>query len=139
MTANLEPRGFWRAPGPWMVAIGATLMFVNVARATTNPVDFATYLGLPLSSPADAGLVYIYALRALFIGILAAALLVRQNKQALALFALAAVVMPIGDAWLASSAGAPVGTIARHIGIAVFLLAAGLLLRRDGRREKPAK
>lgn len=132
---NADPLGgaakpFWRAAGPWMAAAGAALMFFNTARAFADPGGFARYLGMPLADLADAGLVNVYALRALFVGVLVILLLAAREGRALALLAFAAVVMPVGDAVLTFQAGAPAATVARHIGIALFLLATGILLWR---------
>lgn len=124
-----EPR-WWRSVGPWMAAAGAALMFVNAARAFADPTAFAAYLGLPLAAAADVGLVHVYSLRALFIGLLVAGLLATRQRSALVLLAGAAVVMPVGDALLTASAGAPTSTIVRHLLIAAFLLATALVLRR---------
>lgn len=130
-----QSRPFWRSAGVIMTALGGTLMLVNAVRAGLNPDAFATYLGLPLQDAADAGLVQIYALRALFIGVLVFALLAMRQRAALAALAFAAILMPLGDAWLAAGAGAPGGTVARHIGIALFLFVAAVLLRRDAARS----
>lgn len=134
MATDTRQHAFWRSPGSWMVAAGAVLMFVNAARAFASPEAFAGYLGLPLVSAADAGLVYVYGLRALFIGLLAAVLLGARAPRALSLLALTAIVMPVGDAWLTFQAGASAATVGRHIGIAVFLATAGVLLLRDTRQ-----
>lgn len=136
MATRTNSGKFWRSLGPWMVAAGAALMFVNALRAFISPEAFADYLGLPLVSAADAGLVHVYALRALFIGLLGMALLLTRQSRALSLFAFAAVVMPVGDAWLTFQAGAPAPTIARHVGIAAFLLATAVLLHRDAYRAE---
>lgn len=125
---------YWRSAGIIMTALGGTLMLANAVRAGIDPTGFAAYLGLPLQDAADASLVHTYALRALFIGLLVFALLAMRQRAALAALAFAAVVMPVGDAWLAASAGAPGATVARHVGIALFLLVAGLFLRRDAGR-----
>ena len=122
-----------KSAGFWMAAIGGLLMAVNSVRAFNDPAAFATYLGLPLVAPGDAALIYIYALRTLFIAALVAALLVTRQRRALALLSACAVVMPIGDALLASSAGAPTGTVLRHAAIATYLLvtASALWPRND--------
>lgn len=123
----------WRSPGVWMAAAGGALMLVNGVRALTDPVGFSAYLGLPLAAGADAGFVNVYAIRALFIAALVALLLAARERRALGLFAVAAVLMPVGDAWLTSCAGAPAGTILRHCGIAAFLAVAAVLLLRTGK------
>jgi hypothetical protein len=130
MAGSMQTEPFWRSVGPWLAAVGAALMFVNAGRAYADPAAFALYLGLPLSDPGDARLVHVYASRALFIGLAIAALLAARLGRALAIVALAAIVMPVGDAWLTAQAGAPAGTVARHVGIAAFLIVTGALLAR---------
>lgn len=117
--------------GLWLAGIGGVLMAVNAARAFADPTAFAAYLGLPLVASGDAGMVHVYALRALFIALLVAALIVLRQRTALALLAVCAVVMPLGDALLASNAGAAPATVARHLAIAVFLVVTALVLWRD--------
>ena len=119
---------YWRSPGVWMAALAAALMFVNAGRAMADPAGFAAYLGLPLAG--DPGFVHVYAVRALFLGLLATALVLRRQRDALALFAAIAVVMPVGDAILTGLAGAPPATVGRHAAIAVFLAVTALVLRR---------
>ena len=117
-----------KSVGFWMVALGGLLMAVNSVRAFNDPAAFATYLGLPLAAPGDAALIHIYALRALFIAALVAALLVTRQRRALALLSACAVLMPVGDAMLTSAAGAPMGTVLRHVSIAIYLLVTAFVL-----------
>ena len=114
--------------GFWLAALGGLLMAVNAVRAFTGPAAFADYLGLPLASPNDAGLIKVYGLRAAFIALLVAALLVTGNAKALALLSASAVLMPVGDAVLSSVAGAPKRTVFRHVAIAVFLCVTAAVL-----------
>jgi Domain of unknown function (DUF4267) len=116
----------------WLVLAAGALQLINAGRAFFDPAGFATYLGMPLADPGDAALVHVYALRALFIGVLVLALLVTKQHRALTFLAFAAIIMPVGDALLASGAGAPTGTITRHAAIAGYLLVTAILLRRTG-------
>ncbi len=125
-----DPTIFWRLPGVWIASLGLLFMFANAYRSWRAPVAFATYLGLPLSDARDDGFVRIYALRALFIGLAIIALLALRDARALGYFALAAAVMPVGDAWLTRRAGAPTRTVVRHVVIAVVLVIAAALLCR---------
>jgi hypothetical protein len=134
MAPTMNDGPYWRSPGVVMAGLGTLLMLANAGRAFLNPIGFSAYLGLPLSNMSDTGLVHIYALRALFIGILGGSLLLMRQRTALWSFALAAVIMPVGDAMLTFNAGAPTLTVMRHVAIAVFLLVAGVLLRRDAGR-----
>ena len=95
-----------------------------MAAATTD-------IGLPLTDAADHAFVQVYALRALFLGLCALALLLRGDTRALAVFAAAAIVMPVGDALLTASNHAPPLTVARHAATAVFpAVTAALLFSR---------
>ena len=125
-----------RSLGGWMVAAGGALMLVNAARAFNDPAAFAIYLGLPLAAPQDGVLIHVYALRALFIGIVVIGLLIARQRLALAVVAAAAVIMPVGDAILTHYAGAAMPTVLRHVGIAVFLAVAAVALARP-LRNKP--
>ena len=120
----------WRSVGVWMVAVLALSMAINTYRAFADPVGFATYLGLPLVEPKDIGMVHIYGLRAAFLGLFAVILIVRGDVETLKLFALAALVMPIGDALLTYNAGAPAATVVRHVGYVVFLALTAFMLHR---------
>ncbi len=126
---------YWRRPAILMVLLAAALMFVNAARAFANPSGFATYLGLPIDDASANGFVLVYGVRALFIGVLAATLVITRQIRALAWFAGVAVIMPVGDAILTAQAGAATSTIGRHVAIAVFLLATSLLLSRFDQRH----
>lgn len=126
---------YWRRPAILMVLLAAGLMFVNAARAFADPVGFATYLGLPIEAPSAAGFVLVYAIRALFIGVLAAALVMTRQIRALAWFAASATIMPVGDAVLTAQASAPGATIGRHVAIAAFLLITASLLSRLDHRQ----
>ncbi|MGV2482116.1 UNVERIFIED_CONTAM: DUF4267 domain-containing protein, partial [Salmonella enterica subsp. enterica serovar Weltevreden] len=75
----------------------------------------------PLAAGGDAGLVHVYGLRALFIGLLVGTLLLLRERGVLWIVAAVAIVMPLGDAWLTSQAGAPSLTVGRHLAIAIFL------------------
>ena len=127
----------------WRIGLGlATLIgvfqIVNFARAFGDPVGFAAYMGLPVAGDAT-GFVMIYGLRSLFIGGLVLACVWRRDVRVLGLMAALAVVMPIGDAWLAHDAGAAGATVLRHAVIALYLVvtAALLLTCRSGPRTAP--
>lgn len=125
----------WRAVAPWLAAAAALLQFVNAARAFADPAGFAAYLGLPFTDPGAAALVRVYALRALFIGSIVVALLATRQRRALFWVALLATIMPVGDALLSAQAQAPGATVARHIGIAIYLLVTSWLFHRAGRLQ----
>lgn len=122
-------RSPWRSAGVWMAVFLVAYMFFNAVRAVQNPTAFAMNYGVTLA-PGNNAFVLVYAIRALFLGLFGAALVLRQNFGALALFVLVAVIMPLGDAMLVSVAGGPTTTVIRHLLTAVFLLATWFLLRR---------
>jgi hypothetical protein len=131
MTATQSlPRSPWRSVGVWMGILIAILMAVNAARAFADPMGFAAYMGLPLTDARDTGFVYVYGLRALFLGLFAAVLVARRDWTTFKFYALAALVMPIGDAILTANAGAPLATIGRHVAIAIYLVITAFMLHR---------
>lgn len=129
--AVIQPRSFWRSAGAWMAVVLVVFQLFNVVRVFINPVDFAEYFGLPLSAPEAAGFVWVYAIRTLFIAVFGAALLWRRDQRTLALFALLALIAPIGDALLVLVNGAPTSILVRHILIAVFVAATWFMLSRS--------
>lgn len=127
------PKPAWQTIGFWMAIPMGLLQAVNAARAALDPSGFADYLGAPLAAPADESWVHVYALRTAFIAILVAIFVIRQNLSVLAWIATAALIMPLGDAWIAHSADAPIATVARHGAIAVYLAVAILALHAGAR------
>jgi hypothetical protein len=110
-----------------MAGMMSAFMALNAARAFASPARFARYMGLPLE-PSPHGFVHVYGVRTVFLALLPAILLVLRDAHGLAIVAGTAVVMPLGDAWLTWRAGAGAATVARHLVIAGFLLAAAKLL-----------
>lgn len=109
----------------WLVAV---FIGIQAIRAGMNPAGFADYFGLPLASNGD-GFVRVYAVRAVFLGACAGALLLQRETRALSTFAFAATLMPAGDFALVLHAGGPTPTLVRHAAIAAVLLLTGYLLR----------
>ncbi len=130
MNAMPNPAKLTRSVGFWMASLMVLLQLVNAARAFSDPVGFATYLGLPLADSADTGFVAVFGLRALFLAVFAATLLLMRQIRVLSLMALVAVIMPIGDVLLVSNADAPTATIVRHAVIGLYLLVTWFFLRR---------
>ncbi|MGB3808108.1 MAG: DUF4267 domain-containing protein [Erythrobacter sp.] len=116
--------------GFWLAAAIAVLQGVNAVRTVLDPQGFATYMGLPVDQLSALGWVQVYGLRAGFIALLTTVLLARSDFAALRWMALAALLMPLGDAWLAAGAGADGLIVARHLAIALFLLIASHFLGR---------
>jgi hypothetical protein len=123
----------WRSIGFWMAAVLVIYILFNAVRAVQNPVDFALYYGLPLVDETNTAFVVVYAIRALFLGMFGLALIVRMKWQSLALFALVAVIMPVGDALLVVQQGGASGTVIRHALTAAFLLLTWYFLQRWNR------
>lgn len=126
--------GAVRTVGFWLAAVMGALQAVNAVRAFADPGGFAAYMGLPLADATDASFVYVYGLRTAFIAVLIGFFLIRGGMEALSLMAMAAILMPVGDAILTWRAGAEPATIARHALIAVYVLVAFVFLRRGARR-----
>lgn len=120
----------WRSAGFWMAVVLVVYILFNAVRAASNPAQFATYYGLSLTQPDNHAFVFVYAIRALFLGLFGLALLLRRQYPALAIYALVGVVMPLGDALLVAATGGPTATVIRHLLTAVFLFATWFFLRR---------
>jgi hypothetical protein len=111
-----------------MVVILIVYILFSAFRSLLNPVEFATSFGLPLASANNYGFVYVYAIRAIFLGLLGLVLLVRRNYSALTLFVLVATIIPLGDAVVVALNGG--GTVIRNILTAGFLLLTWFFMRR---------
>ena len=135
----MERQHDFRGPktaGFWLALLIAALQAVNAVRTVLDPQGFATYMGLPVDQYGALGWVQVYGLRAGFIAVLTAVLLARSDFAALRWMAIAALVMPLGDAWLTASAGAATPIVARHLAIAVFLLVAAVFLARGAKARE---
>jgi hypothetical protein len=118
----------WGRLGVAMAVAMAAYMIFNAISAWSGPFAFADRLGLPIATSEGEGWVRVYALRAAFIGLLLGGLVLARQWRALFLLAVAAVVMPLGDALLTYDARAPTATVGRHIAlIGVIALSAVLL------------
>lgn len=115
----------------------AAYMLINATQAWTDPQAFSIRLGLPLTGGDDgAGWVRVYALRAAFIALLLAGLTLARQWRALFLVAIAALIMPLGDAWLTHNAGAAASVYGRHLAIAAFVALSAILLSQAARSGK---
>lgn len=124
----------WRTIGFWCAMIMALAQITSAARAFTDPQAFSIYMGLPISGPSEFGFVTVYALRTTLIAALAFFMAITGRFRALSVIAFIALILPLGDAWLSSQAGAPTSIIFRHLIIAAFLAFTSLMLLRDGNR-----
>ncbi|MEY4271026.1 MAG: hypothetical protein RLZZ58_2242 [Pseudomonadota bacterium] len=127
-----------RTTGFWMAVAMAALQAMNAVRTLIDPVGFSAYMGLPVADAGPAAWVQVYGLRAAFIAILVTILLARRNFAALRIMTLAALVMPLGDAWLTAKAGASPAIIARHLATFAFLVIAAFFLSRAARQQTAA-
>jgi hypothetical protein len=128
-TPHAAARPLWRAPAFWLSAIIGLFQAVNAVRAFADPAGFADYMGLPLGPEDAVGFVHVYGLRTAFIAVMTAIFLVRRELAPLQWVALAALIMPVGDAVLTAGAGAPTATVVRHVAIAVYLAVTFAALR----------
>ena len=120
----------WRSAGLWLTGLLLAYILFSSVRAATDPSAFAATFGLPLGNAGDSSFVLVYAVRALFLGILGLTLLARRHYSSLAMFILAATIMPIGDALLVFRNGAGPATIGLHVSIGLILLLTWYLLQR---------
>jgi hypothetical protein len=120
--------------GVVLASLMAAYMLFNAYAAWTDPQAFALRSGLPASAPDAGGWVRIYALRAAFIGLLLAGLILARQWRALFLLAVAALIMPLGDAWLTHDAGSP--AYIRHLAIAGVVAISALLLAQAAKQHK---
>lgn len=136
--ASATKRPAWRSIGFWLCAAIVLLLARNVFASVSDPIAFASYLGLPLA-PEDAGWTSIYALRTGFIAALVAVLMARGDFAVLAWVAGVGTLMPLGDAALTHQADAAQATVARHLAIAAYLVVTTVVLifenRARARRE----
>lgn len=126
-----------RTIGFWMAAPMAILQGVNAVRVAVDPAGFAAYMGAPLAAGGDHSWVLIYGLRTAFIAALVLIFLVRRDLNALKWSALAALLMPFGDALIAHQAGAEMLTIARHLAIGAYLALTAIALFAGARGQRP--
>lgn len=120
-TNTARHRPALRTFGFWLSVPLAALQAVNVARALADPAGFAAYYGVPASGADAAAWVQVYALRTAFIAALVAIFLVRRDLRALLWTAIAALILPLGDAWLTHQVGAAPSIVLRHIATAGYL------------------
>jgi len=119
-----------RTPGFWLAVPLAVLQAINVVRA----LSFADYFGAPVGEPGALAWVQVYALRTAFITGLVSVFLLRRDLRALFWTAAIATIMPLGDAWIAYSAGAPQDTLLRHLLIGIYVVVTCIALAFASRR-----
>lgn len=108
-------------PALWLALVMGLFQIVNFVRTLVDPTSFSDYMGLPIGDGGPTGFVYVYGLRSLFIGLVVVAFVMRRSISALLLMAVAALILPLGDAWFVYDSGGPRATITRHLFIAVYI------------------
>jgi len=136
---NHPDRGAWRSIGFWLALALALSQLSNAVRVALGVQEYSAYMGLPLVSGEDSSWVYVYALRALFMGVFAGYLLIKRHYQVMSAMALFAIVMPAGDFYLVWQADGSAGTLFRHALIAAVLVAAWISLDQLARRQNSVK
>jgi len=117
---NILKKGGKRAKSRWSAVAIKKSGTIFRRRIRTNVYQFA----LRRSN------VHFRPIRSFFLGVFGFALLLSRSYKTLTLYALVAVLMPIGDALLVVVKGGAVEVIARHILTAVFLLLTSFFLYR---------
>jgi hypothetical protein len=116
----------WRTVGFGLSVILILYILYNTSLALVNPAAFAR--GFGLASAADNPYLAVYAIRALFLGVYGAVLVVRRDFRALMLFLLLAVVMPLGDAALLIAKDASLVSVIKALVTAIILFGVAWLL-----------
>ena len=68
-----------RSVGFWLAVAMSALQGLNAVRTFFDPVGFASYMGVPINGTEQVAWVQIYGLRAAFISLLVAVLIIRQD------------------------------------------------------------
>ena len=124
----------WRIAGLALAAVMGVFQIINAVRVSVDAAGFADYMGLPIGNGSDA-FVHVYALRSLFIGVVVLGLVAHARTGVLAWMAAVGILLPLGDMWLTSTAGAPTAVVARHGVIAAYLVVTAIVLTLAGRRS----
>ena len=129
--------GIWAKFAIGLVLVMVILQAVNVVRVVADPIGFSEYMGIGLDPDGDASFVYVYGLRTTFIVVIAGALVYLRDFRMLCVVATAALVLPIGDAFLALQAEASTATVLRHVLIGLYLGATAFVLSKAVRETRP--
>jgi hypothetical protein len=118
-----------RSAGFWLVIVLIAYLMFSFVRSLVGPESLSTSFGLTRTDGASA-YVQVYGIRTFFLGLYGAVLLVRRDIQALTLFVLVAVMIPLGDAVLLVVNNGSASAIAKNVAIAIVLVVAWRLLKR---------
>lgn len=118
-----------RSAGFWMAVLGAAYLLFSAGHAALAPVSFASAFGLPLTSPADDGFVFVYATRSAAIGVAALALAWRRDTSALAVLVIVSAGIPVFDAVLIAARHGSVAGVVQQAASSAYLLVTWYLLR----------
>ncbi|MEL6667208.1 MAG: DUF4267 domain-containing protein [Pseudomonadota bacterium] len=122
--------GNWTKTAIGLVVVMVILQAVNVVRVVADPIGFSQYMGIGIDQNGDTSFVYVYGLRTAFIIVIACVLLFLRDFRMLSVVAVAALILPIGDAMLALRADASFAIVVRHFLIGLYLAATALVLGR---------
>jgi uncharacterized membrane protein len=120
----------YRSAGVWMSIVIPLFMALNTWRSASDPSAFIAYFGLPDSADSDPAFVYVYASRALFLGLITAVLVWKRQFTALKYFAGVAIIMPLCDAFQVFQAEGFSAVVVRHLVVATYLAITAMLLHR---------
>jgi hypothetical protein len=121
---------FRRTPAAWLTTAVAAFLLLAVVRALVDPVAFAAQFGTPLADSEDTSFVLVYAGRTAVLAAFALVMLWRHQLFALMVLVGLAIPLPVADALLAATHGAPPTGVARQAVVAVFLFLTTVLLHR---------
>ncbi len=136
-TASQQLGKAWRRTGFWMSVPLALFQGLSAVSAFRNPDAFAAKFGAPLADAGDAAWVHVYGLRTAFIALLGTGLLLRRDLNGLKWALVVAPVMPLGDAYVASQAGAPLQVCVQHMVVALYVMLAAATLWFGTRGQQP--
>jgi hypothetical protein len=96
----------------------------------TNPINFASTLGIPITSPDSPALPFVSfaAARNLGSGVTMLALIATGQRKAVGIVLMCGVMVAMADAWICSRFGASEGKAAGHtsMGIVAGMLGGGI-------------
>jgi heme A synthase len=117
-----------------MAAIMAIVQAIYALQAFVDPAGFAAYRGTPITDAAGTMWVHTYGSRTLFVALVVALLLIREELATLKWVALIGIVMPISDALVAIRAEAPLAIVLRHVATGLYLLITFIVIQRSSDR-----
>jgi hypothetical protein len=124
----------WKLSSPTAIltaVLCAFILFILSLRTVIDPTGAATAYGMPLSSHGDIPWMYVKAGRDLGVGVALAALLFTRQRRAVAVFLIAATLMPLADFLIViTHTGRVMFALGVHGSAAIYTLVLGLVLLR---------